>query len=49
MRLVILGGTGSGKATQTAKISNNFDILSVSTGEILRKGIATESNLGLTR
>lgn len=46
MRLVILGGTGSGKGTQTAKIRYNFGILSISTGEILRTGIATGSDLG---
>ena len=46
MRLVILGGTGSGKGTQTAKISKNFGILSISTGKILRTGIATGSDLG---
>lgn len=46
MRLVILGGTGSGKGTQTAKIGNNFSILSISTGKILRTGIATGSDLG---
>ena len=46
MQLVILGGTGLGKATQIAKISNNFNILSISTGEILRTGITIESDLG---
>ena len=46
MRLVILGGTGSGKGTQTAKISDSLEILSISTGEILRTGITTGSDLG---
>lgn len=46
MRLVILGGTGSGKGTQTNKISNNFAIPNISIGEILRLGIAHESDLG---
>jgi adenylate kinase family enzyme len=42
MGLVILGGTGAGKGTKTAKISNNIGILSISTGKILRTGIAEE-------
>ena len=46
MQLVILEGTGSGKGTQTAKIGNNFSILSVSTGKILRTGIFTGSDFG---
>ncbi|VEP16035.1 Adenylate kinase 2 [Hyella patelloides LEGE 07179] len=46
MKLVILGGTGSGKGTQTAKISSNFAIPSISIGEVLRTGIATRSDLG---
>lgn len=46
MRLVILGGTGSGKGTQTAKISGSLAIPSIATGEILRMGIATGSDLG---
>ena len=44
-RLVILGGTGSGKGTQTAKINDSFGIPSISTGEILRTGITTGSDL----
>ena len=46
MRLVILGGTGSGKGTQTARIANKLNIPSISTGEILRNGIAAETELG---
>lgn len=46
MRLVILGGTGSGKGTQTAKISEKFGIPNISTGEILRRGIANGNELG---
>lgn len=47
MRLVILGGTGSGKGTQTAKIRDSFAIPSISIGEVLRTGISTRSDLGL--
>lgn len=46
MRLVILGGTGSGKGTQTAKLCDRLKIVSISTGDILRQGIATGTDLG---
>ena len=46
MRLVILGGTGSGKGTQTAKLCDRLNIVSISTGDILRQGIATGTDLG---
>ncbi len=46
MRLVMLGGTGSGKGTQTAKLSDRLNIASISTGDILRQGIATGTDLG---
>jgi len=46
MRLVMLGGTGSGKGTQTVKLCNNNQIQSISTGNILRKGIASGTELG---
>ncbi|MGD1918478.1 MAG: adenylate kinase [Pleurocapsa sp.] len=47
MRLVILGGTGSGKGTQTARILDKLGIPSISTGEILRNGIASGTELGI--
>lgn len=46
MRLVLLGGTGSGKGTQSSKICDRFNIPSISTGEILRNGIAADTDLG---
>ena len=46
MRLVMLGGTGSGKGTQTAKLSDRLKIPSISTGDILRAGIASKTELG---
>lgn len=46
MRLVILGGTGSGKGTQTAKLCDRLQLNSISTGNILRQGIATGTDLG---
>ena len=46
MRLVMLGGTGSGKGTQTAKLGDRLNIASISTGDILRQGMATGTDLG---
>jgi adenylate kinase len=47
VRLVILGGSGSGKSTQALKLSKFFEIPKISTGEILRKAITNNQNLGL--
>ncbi|WP_414566152.1 MULTISPECIES: adenylate kinase family protein [unclassified Anabaena] len=46
MKLVILGGSGSGKSTQAEKLCRHFDIPQISTGEILRQAIANFSDLG---
>ena len=46
MRLVMLGGTGSGKGTQTRALSAHYHIPSISTGDILREGIASGTELG---
>jgi adenylate kinase len=46
MRLVILGATGAGKSTQAKKLSAQFSLLPISTGEILRHAIASGSELG---
>ncbi len=46
VRLVILGGSGSGKSTQARMLCSHFDIPLVSTGEVLREAIACSSDLG---
>lgn len=46
MQLVILGGPGSGKGTQSKKLSNHFGIPWISTGDVLRAEIAADSTLG---
>ena len=46
MRLIILGGPGSGKGTQAAKLSQQFGIPAISTGAILRAEVAAGSELG---
>jgi adenylate kinase len=46
MRLVILGGSGSGKSTQAQRLCSHLDIPRISTGEILRQAIAAQTELG---
>lgn len=45
MKLVILGGSGSGKSTQGQTLCRHFDIPYVSTGEILRQAMSGEKLL----
>ncbi|AFY30718.1 nucleoside monophosphate kinase [Calothrix sp. PCC 7507] len=47
MRLVILGGSGSGKSTQGQRLCRHFDILHISTGEILRQAMSGEKPFSL--
>lgn len=46
MRLVVLGGSGSGKSTQAQNLSKYFNIPIISTGEILRQAISSLDELG---
>jgi adenylate kinase len=46
LRLVILGAAGSGRGTQAMKLSQQFTIPHISTGEMLRRAIATQNKLG---
>lgn len=46
MQLVVLGGPGSGKGTQSKKLSDHFGIPWISTGDVLRAEIAADSDLG---
>ncbi|MEH1997565.1 MAG: nucleoside monophosphate kinase [Nostoc sp.] len=43
MRLVILGGSGSGKSTQAQRLCRYFDIPLISTGEILQEAISGDN------
>ncbi|MEH2324390.1 MAG: nucleoside monophosphate kinase [Nostoc sp.] len=45
MKLVILGGSGSGKSTQAERLCRYFDIPMISTGEILREAISDDKLL----
>ena len=46
MRLVMLGGPGAGKGTQTEQLCSYLSIPCVSTGDILRGAIADQTSLG---
>jgi len=45
VRLVILGGSGSGKSTQAQKLGRYFEVPDISTGEILREAISGSKTL----
>ncbi|GGH60433.1 adenylate kinase [Rothia aerolata] len=45
-RLLIIGPPGAGKGTQAVKIAENLSIPAISTGDIFRKNIKEETELG---
>ena len=45
-RLILLGPPGSGKGTQSAKITEKYQIPSVATGDIFRENISNNTELG---
>ena len=47
MKILLLGPQGSGKGTQAKRISAEFEIPHIATGDILRDAIARETPLGL--
>ncbi len=46
MKLIIIGAPGSGKGTQTSRLKSKFNIPMISTGDIFRKAIKDETELG---
>lgn len=47
IRIVLLGPPGAGKGTQAVRIAEHFQIPAISTGEIFRKNISEQTDLGL--
>ena len=48
MRLIFLGGPGSGKGTQAKKLVEKYDLTHISTGDLLRKAMKEGTKLGTT-
>ncbi|MEE9555336.1 MAG: adenylate kinase [candidate division Zixibacteria bacterium] len=46
IRMIFLGAPGSGKGTQAKKLCEKLDLAHISTGDILRKAIKDETELG---
>ncbi len=46
MRLVLLGGPGSGKGTQADVLKKKYNVIKLSTGDLLRQAIRDGSELG---
>lgn len=44
--IIILGRQGSGKGTQAVRLSNAYGVVHISTGEMLREAVASETELG---
>lgn len=47
MRLVLLGPPGAGKGTQAKVLSDEFKIPHISTGDILREAVRSETEIGV--
>src|SRR6188472_2284772 len=46
LNLILLGPPGAGKGTQAERLQEDFDLAYIATGDILRKAVAEESDLG---
>lgn len=47
LNLVLFGPPGAGKGTQSEKIRDKYNLVHISTGEVLRKAIAAKTSLGV--
>ena len=47
LNIILFGAPGAGKGTQSKEIVKKYDLANISTGEILRKEMAEETELGL--
>ena len=47
MNIILLGAPGAGKGTQASKISDNYQLPHISTGDIFRENIKNQTPIGL--
>ena len=47
MNLLIIGAPGAGKGTMSEKIIDKYDVVHVSTGDMLRAAVKNETPVGL--
>ena len=47
MNIILLGAPGAGKGTQASKISDNYTLPHISTGDIFRENIKNQTPIGL--
>ncbi|KAF9572773.1 hypothetical protein EC968_009501 [Mortierella alpina] len=46
LRLLLIGSPGAGKGTQSSRIQDNFEVNTISSGDLLRKNIAQGTAVG---
>ncbi|KAF9425274.1 hypothetical protein BGZ94_007684 [Podila epigama] len=46
LRLLLIGSPGAGKGTQSSRIQVNFEVNSISSGDLLRRNIASGTDIG---
>ncbi|KAK9764726.1 Adenylate kinase 2 [Basidiobolus ranarum] len=46
LRMLLIGAPGAGKGTQASRIQNQFNVLPISSGDLLRRNIVQETEVG---